>query len=183
MISRYRGRLRRASSARAASLDGSTAWSTRAIGNLHRPMLSRRHRLDASGAAVAADGGVERVQRRLPARPRPEPAPRRGCGRDAPRPAAAGLSVATNGVQIFPGGVPIYRVGRARRGDRRLGRRRRPGRHGGVPRAVESRGHCGNAPAAMRADQRSPQGHALRYVQCPQSPFNGSTEQNVCAGL
>jgi hypothetical protein len=41
----------------------------------------------------------------------------------------------------------------------------------------------GNAPAAMRADQLSPQGSAPRYVQCPQSPFNGSTEQNVCAAL
>jgi hypothetical protein len=41
----------------------------------------------------------------------------------------------------------------------------------------------GNAPGAMRADQLSPQGTELRYVQCPQSPFNGSTEQNVCAGL
>jgi hypothetical protein len=26
-------------------------------------------------------------------------------------------------------------------------------------------------------------GTRLRYVQCPQAPFNGSTEQNVCAGL
>ena len=41
----------------------------------------------------------------------------------------------------------------------------------------------GNAPAAMRADQLSPRGTRLRYVQCPQAPFNDSTEQNVCAGL
>jgi hypothetical protein len=40
----------------------------------------------------------------------------------------------------------------------------------------------GNAPAAMRADQLTPLGTRLRYVQCPQSPFNGSDEQNVCAG-
>jgi hypothetical protein len=41
----------------------------------------------------------------------------------------------------------------------------------------------GNAPAAMRVDNLTPMGTRLRYVQCPQSPFNGSTEQNVCAGL
>jgi hypothetical protein len=37
----------------------------------------------------------------------------------------------------------------------------------------------------MRNDNLVPQGTGtrLRYVQCPQSPFNGSTEQNVCAGL
>ena len=38
-------------------------------------------------------------------------------------------------------------------------------------------------PAAMRADTLTPQGTRLRYVQCPQSPFNDSTDQNVCAGL
>ena len=26
-------------------------------------------------------------------------------------------------------------------------------------------------------------GGQLRYVQCPQAPFNNSDEQNVCAGL
>jgi hypothetical protein len=38
----------------------------------------------------------------------------------------------------------------------------------------------GNAPRARRADMLAPQGARLRYVQCPQSPFNGSSEQNVC---
>jgi hypothetical protein len=38
----------------------------------------------------------------------------------------------------------------------------------------------GNAPAARRSDQLVPMGTRLRYVQCPQSPFNGSNEQNVC---
>jgi hypothetical protein len=42
-----------------------------------------------------------------------------------------------------------------------------------------------NAPPAIRADNLAPQGEGtrLRYVNCPQAPFNGSTEQNVCAGL
>jgi len=42
-----------------------------------------------------------------------------------------------------------------------------------------------NAPAARRADNIVPQGQGtrLRYVNCPQAPFNDSTEQNVCAGI
>lgn len=42
-----------------------------------------------------------------------------------------------------------------------------------------------NAPSAIRADQIVPQGTGtrLRYVNCPQTPFNNSTQQNVCEGL
>ncbi len=41
----------------------------------------------------------------------------------------------------------------------------------------------GHAPAAMRADQLAPLGVRLRYAQCPQSPFNDSTQQDACAGI
>ena len=43
----------------------------------------------------------------------------------------------------------------------------------------------GNAPPAIRADQLVPQGTGtrLRYVNCPQAPFNDSTAQDVCTGL
>jgi hypothetical protein len=41
----------------------------------------------------------------------------------------------------------------------------------------------GQAPAALRADRISLTGGNLRYAQCPQGPFNNSSEQNVCAGL
>ena len=41
-------------------------------------------------------------------------------------------------------------------------------------------GGIANAPAAKRADRYVPHGARLRYVQCPQSPFNGSSEQNAC---
>jgi hypothetical protein len=44
-------------------------------------------------------------------------------------------------------------------------------------------GAIGNAPAAMRADRLAPRGVRLRYAQCPQAPFNGSTEQGACDGL
>ena len=38
----------------------------------------------------------------------------------------------------------------------------------------------GNAPRAIRADTLAPMGTRIRYVQCPQSPFIDSNEQNVC---
>lgn len=91
-----------------------------------------------------------------------------------------------NGLQIFPGSVPIYR------NDTLVGA---IGISGdgvdqddliaflGVHNAGLAVGGFGNAPMAMRADQLAPQGVRLRYVQCPQAPFINSTEDNVCDGL
>ncbi len=47
---------------------------------------------------------------------------------------------------------------------------------------VELGGAVNNAPPAMRADNLTPQGVRLRFVQCPQAPFVDSDEQNVCDG-
>jgi hypothetical protein len=89
--------------------------------------------------------------------------------------------MATNGIQIFPGGVPVYRASAL------IGAVGVSGDGVDQDDMVAFLGLAnsglGNAPASMRADQLAPQGTGLRYVQCPQSPFNGSTEQNVCAGL
>ncbi len=91
-----------------------------------------------------------------------------------------------NGLQIFPGSVPVYR------GDVLVGG---IGISGdgvdqddmiaflGVHEAgVALGGAIGNAPPDMRADTLTPMGIRLRYVQCPQSPFVDSDEQNVCDG-
>ena len=43
-------------------------------------------------------------------------------------------------------------------------------------------GGLGQAPFAQRADTLALAGGQLRYVQCPQAPFNGSSAQNVCSG-
>lgn len=100
-----------------------------------------------------------------------------------------GLARAKNGIQIFPGSVPIYRnsvlVGAigvsgdgvdqddmvAFLGLANAGRVLNTG--------------IGNAPKNIRADNLQPQGIGtrLRYVQCPQAPFNDTVEQNVCEGL
>ena len=180
-------------------LDGSIAWSARAVGNIHRPYFP-------DGIEGAPNGPLSK--------PIAEWSPfnvglqldlvnnqlvrsvafgdiSEGCaGRrvfnssDAPD---VQIRELRNGIQIFPGGVPIYRGGRL------VGAIGVSGdgvdqddmiaslalvnaaQRTGVPLA--------HAPAAMRSDQLTPLGVRLRYVQCPQSPFNDSTEQNVCSGL
>ena len=95
-----------------------------------------------------------------------------------------------NGIQIFPGSVPIYRgtilvggIGVSGDGidqDDMIGFL---GLHNGGARV----GGIGNAPAAIRSDQIVVDlGNAtvrLRYVNCPFAPFLDSSSQNVCAGL
>jgi uncharacterized protein GlcG (DUF336 family) len=92
-----------------------------------------------------------------------------------------------NGLQIFPGSVPIYR------GNVLIGGIGISG--DGVDQddmvaflglnnaGVALNGAIGNAPAALRSDQQTPQGVRLRYVQCPQAPFIDTTMDNVCGGL
>jgi uncharacterized protein GlcG (DUF336 family) len=94
-----------------------------------------------------------------------------------------------NGIQIFPGSFPIYR------GPTLIGA---VGVSGdgidqddmvsflGLANAGKALGTgIANAAPAIRADTLVPQGEGtrLRYVNCPQAPFNDSTDQNVCAGL
>jgi hypothetical protein len=92
-----------------------------------------------------------------------------------------------NGLQIFAGGVPIYR------GNRLVGG---IGVSGdgidqddmvaflGLQRAAERLDTgVGNAPSSIRADRLSPDGVNLRYVQCPFKPFLDSDDQNVCEGF
>ncbi len=92
-----------------------------------------------------------------------------------------------NGIQIFPGSVPIYRNGTLVGGvgvsgdgvdqDDMIG-------FLGLNNAgINLGGALGNAPPARRADTLTPQGTRLKYVECPQSPFIGSTASNVCDGL
>ena len=92
-----------------------------------------------------------------------------------------------NGLQIFPGSVPIYR------GNTLIGG---IGVSGdgvdqddmiaflGLNNASQAlNGAINNAPMAMRSDTQTPQGARLRFVQCPQAPFIDTTMDNVCGGL
>jgi uncharacterized protein GlcG (DUF336 family) len=101
--------------------------------------------------------------------------------------AAAGQNRLQNGLQIFPGGVPIYRSGKLVGG---------VGVSGdgidqddmtaflGVANAAARVG-VGNADPAIRADQLlagPPPPQRLRYVNCPFAPFLDTSDQNVCQG-
>jgi len=90
-----------------------------------------------------------------------------------------------NGIQIFPGSVPIYR------GDVLIGG---IGVSGdgvdqddmvaflGLHQAGEATGTIANAPRELRADRIDLDGVHLRYVNCPVKPFLDSNEQNACGG-
>ncbi len=95
-----------------------------------------------------------------------------------------------NGIQIFPGSVPVYRNGELIGG---------LGVSGdgidqddmisflGLHNAGTRAGSIGNAPKDIRADRivvdLGDAAVRLRYVSCPFAPFLDSAEQNVCEGL
>jgi uncharacterized protein GlcG (DUF336 family) len=100
-----------------------------------------------------------------------------------------GIKQIRNGITLFGGGFPIYR------GNQLVGAVAASGDGTDQSDLIAFLGlnNAGqvlktgirNAPPAMRADQLVPQGTGtrLRYVNCPQAPFNDSTAQDVCAGL
>jgi len=92
---------------------------------------------------------------------------------------------AANGIQIFPGGVPIYRgtelvgaIGVSGDGIDQDDMIAFLGVHNAAFRTGES---FSNAPAGLRADLLTPRGVRLRYIQCPQAPFLDTNEESVCA--
>ena len=97
-----------------------------------------------------------------------------------------GIQRLANGIQIFPGSVPIYRgnvlVGGIGVSGDGVDQDDMVSFLGLFNAGVALGGRIAHAPAAMRADQLAPQGSHLRYVECPQAPFNGSTDGNVCEG-
>jgi uncharacterized protein GlcG (DUF336 family) len=105
--------------------------------------------------------------------------------------AVPGQNRLQNGVQVFPGSVPVYR------GNTLVGGLGVSGdgidqddmiSFLGLNNAGKLLGTLGNAPVAIRSDQivvRLSDGKdvRLRYVSCPFAPFLDSAEQNVCQGL
>ncbi len=100
-------------------------------------------------------------------------------------PTGTGNNRLQNGIQIFPGSVPIYR------GNQLVGG---IGVSGdgidqddmisflGLHNAGLQLGTVNQAPMAVRADTLRPQGERLRFVNCPQAPFLDSNEQAPCSG-
>lgn len=111
--------------------------------------------------------------------------------------AAGGVRLA-NGIQIFPGSVPVYKNGQlvggiGVSGDgieqddmiSFLGTFNASVALGGDGIAEAGDPNIGNAAPAIRADNITPAafpGQSLRYIQCPQNPFLNSTQENVCDG-
>ncbi len=97
-----------------------------------------------------------------------------------------GIPNLPNGIQIFPGSVPIYRgrqliggIGVSGDGVDQDDMISFLGLHNA---GLELGGAINNADPAIRADTLSPQGIRLRYINCPQAPFIDSTEAFPCNG-
>jgi uncharacterized protein GlcG (DUF336 family) len=188
-----------------ALADGRIAYSDRANGNLSRPFFPDGIQTEATGPLskpagewspfstglqldVSLNAVLQHVLFTAGVPGIPDVAP--GCaGVDladnlgAVVQTVAGVRLG-NGLQIFPGSVPIYRGGTL------------VGAIGvsgdgvdqddmiaflGLHNAGQSLGGAiGNAPTDRRADTVIAQGTRLRYVQCPQAPFLDSSDDNVC---
>jgi uncharacterized protein GlcG (DUF336 family) len=167
-----------------ALADG-TAYSSRSIGNLARPFLPDGINGNPNGPlskpfaawspfsdGLQTDLVVARIVANLPV-------PAAG--------ACTGLARAANGIQVFPGGFPIFRgsalvgaIGVSGDGvdqDDLVGFL---GLHNAG--AVLGTG-IGNAPAARRASNVAVPGGNLRYAGCPVAPFLDTTASDVCSGI
>ncbi len=183
-------------------LTGQTAWADRAIGNVSRPYFPdgevgrpkgpfSRNILDFNPFSTGLQSAMviqnlgEHVSFVLGISANDTPA---RCTQTPD--AAPGQNRTQNGLQIFPGGVPVYRgstlvgaIGVSGDGIDQddmisfLGTHNAGARVGGI----------GNAPSAIRSDNlvvRLADGAnvRLRYVSCPFAPFLDTAEQNVCQG-
>lgn len=188
------------------ALDGSIAYGARSIGNLARPYLPDG--LDGAppgplskpfaqwspfSTGLQLDLVYERIAQHVlfvAGSPVPDVpnAGNQGCA-GAPGPFATFNTTVPaplrNGLQIFAGGVPLYRgsvlvgaIGVSGDGIDQDDMVAFLGTDG----AARLGASVNNAPAAMRADQVTVPGGKLRYVQCPQAPFLDSDEQKVCEG-
>ena len=103
----------------------------------------------------------------------------------------SGINRLQNGIQIFPGSVPIYRgnqlvggIGVSGDGIDQDDMISFLGAHNGGARV----GGIGNAPPAIRSDRiivnlAGGASVRLRYIGCPFAPFLDTAQQNVCDGL
>ena len=184
-------------------LTGKTAFSARAIGNLARPFFPDGEVSRPNGPlsrpiaqwspfstglqSALVLGNLGQHLNFVTGASLSDTAPRCSFIPDA----APGQNRLQNGIQIFAGGVPIYR------GSKLVGA---IGVSGdgidqddmiaflGLSNAASVLGTLGNAPAAIRSDSLlfdlgGGTSARLRYISCPFAPFVGSDAQNVCQGL
>lgn len=182
----------------AAALTGKTAISVRAIGNLARPEFPDGEVSRANGPlsrpiaqfSIFSTGLqsaliITNIAQHLGfiSGATPDTAPRCTFLPDA----TPGQNRLQNGLQIFPGGFPIYRAGKLIGGIGVSG--------DGIDQDdmvsflgifnAAARVSIGEADPAIRADQLlvgPAPAQRLRYVNCPFAPFLDTTDQNVCQG-
>jgi uncharacterized protein GlcG (DUF336 family) len=188
----------------ANALIGGTAFSNRAIGNIHRPYfpdgelgrpagpLSRDiagFNPLSTGLQSALIGGnlVDHLLFLFNVNPTDVPV---GCS--ALPGVGGGANRLPNGLQIFPGSVPVYRgttlVGGIGVSGDGIDQDDMISFLGLANGATRIGGNLANAPLARRSDQvvvRLNDGRdvRLRWVGCPFTPFLDTTAQNVCQGL
>jgi hypothetical protein len=138
--------------------------------------LALAYVLNQKGLALTLDGAALAPAPSV-ATPAPLPDVSVGC---------TGIARLPNGIQLFPGSVPIYRgntlvggIGASGDGSDQSDLVAFLGLSNGA--AVLNNG-LGQAPAGIRADTLSPIAARLLYVQCPQAPFLDTNDANVCAG-
>lgn len=102
-----------------------------------------------------------------------------------------------NGIQIFPGSVPLYRngtlIGAVGVSGDGIDQDDMVSFYSASREGLDAIGHTDigdaefgfNAPKAIRSDTfpLTIDGLRLRYVSCPEGPLSGDNEQNVCEGL
>jgi uncharacterized protein GlcG (DUF336 family) len=167
------------------ALGSGIAYSSRALGNLARPFLpdgllgsgpGPLSKPIASWSPFSTGLALDLVATRLLAN-LPVPAP--GDCTALPR--------ARNGIQIFPGSVPIFRgatlVGAIGVSGDGVEQDDMVAFLGLANAGAALASGIGNAPALVRADTLGVPGGQLRYVTCPIAPFVDTTASNACNGI
>jgi uncharacterized protein GlcG (DUF336 family) len=185
------------------AFSGLTAWPNRAIGNIARPYFPDGEIRRTAGpfsreingfnpfstgmqSALIVGNVVTHVNFLLSGGASPDTPARCTQSPDV----VAGQNRLQNGIQIFPGSVPIYRgstlvgaIGVSGDGIDQDDMISFLGLNNGGTRV----GGIGNAPVSSRSDQIVVNlGDAtvrLRYVGCPFAPFLDTNQNNVCQGL
>jgi len=179
-------------------LNGKQAWSSRAIGNIARPYfpdgltdtnpgpLSKPiEQWSPFDVGLELDLSYNAVVQHLLFVLGAGPDVAAGACTALPIPSGKSQSRLGNGLQIFAGGVPLYRdnklvgaMGISGDGIDQDDLIAFLGVHDG---GINLGSGLGNATKAIRVDQLVKEGVSPRYVQCPQAPYNGSSEQTPCA--
>lgn len=186
------------------ALTGETSWSNRALGLIHRPYFPDGEIGTSNGPLSRDIGGFNAFSTGLQTAMtfkdieahlffvfNISPTDVKRFCTNIPQ-TGAGVNRLANGMQIFPGAVPIYRgstlVGAIGISGDGIDQDDMVSFLGLANASARLGGSVGNAPLDKRADRLSPRSSTgrdvrLRYVNCPFNPFLDTDAQNVCQGL